>query len=161
LGVPGNSINMNVGKMYNQGFEFSVGGNVISNDNFVWNTNFNATFVKNEIQTLVDGNDITYTYHVNREGESIGSFFGYEYYGVNPENGNAIFKTDKNELVQNVAGTTTYRKYDPTNPTDVSVAASLGDKQILGKSLPRSEEHTSELQSRENLVCRLLLEKKK
>ena len=25
----------------------------------------------------------------------------------------------------------------------------------------RSEEHTSELQSRENLVCRLLLEKKK
>src|SRR6266700_4900143 len=33
------------------------------------------------------------------------------------------------------------------------------------KSMPcaphRSEEHTSELQSRENLVCRLLLEKKK
>src|SRR5207302_5594573 len=28
-------------------------------------------------------------------------------------------------------------------------------------SRPRSEEHTSELQSRENLVCRLLLEKKK
>src|SRR5690606_39526771 len=28
-------------------------------------------------------------------------------------------------------------------------------------SLVRSEEHTSELQSRENLVCRLLLEKKK
>src|SRR5690606_39359921 len=27
--------------------------------------------------------------------------------------------------------------------------------------LARSEEHTSELQSRENLVCRLLLEKKK
>src|SRR5690606_41712471 len=26
---------------------------------------------------------------------------------------------------------------------------------------PRSEEHTSELQSRENLVCRLLLEKQK
>src|SRR5690606_41872825 len=28
-------------------------------------------------------------------------------------------------------------------------------------ALDRSEEHTSELQSRENLVCRLLLEKKK
>src|SRR5690606_40796377 len=28
------------------------------------------------------------------------------------------------------------------------------------RSLRRSEEHTSELQSRENLVCRLLLEKK-
>src|SRR5690606_39750096 len=30
-----------------------------------------------------------------------------------------------------------------------------------GHALGRSEEHTSELQSRENLVCRLLLEKKK
>src|SRR5690606_14815700 len=30
-----------------------------------------------------------------------------------------------------------------------------------GKRERRSEEHTSELQSRENLVCRLLLEKKK
>src|SRR5207302_10199254 len=29
------------------------------------------------------------------------------------------------------------------------------------KTFARSEEHTSELQSRENLVCRLLLEKKK
>src|SRR5260370_23502363 len=30
-----------------------------------------------------------------------------------------------------------------------------------GNDLPRSEEHTSELQSHLNLVCRLLLEKKK
>src|SRR5690606_39478255 len=30
-----------------------------------------------------------------------------------------------------------------------------------GRGITRSEEHTSELQSRENLVCRLLLEKKK
>src|SRR5690606_41244045 len=32
---------------------------------------------------------------------------------------------------------------------------------LRGRDIPRSEEHTSELQSRENLVCRLLLEKKK
>src|SRR2546430_17691540 len=31
----------------------------------------------------------------------------------------------------------------------------------LGRSGERSEEHTSELQSQSNLVCRLLLEKKK
>src|SRR3712207_7524035 len=30
----------------------------------------------------------------------------------------------------------------------------------LGEEVPRSEEHTSELQSRQYLVCRLLLEKK-
>src|SRR5207247_11019448 len=32
---------------------------------------------------------------------------------------------------------------------------------LHGKASPRSEEHTSELQSRVDLVCRLLLEKKK
>src|SRR6266511_4692988 len=32
---------------------------------------------------------------------------------------------------------------------------------LKARRWPRSEEHTSELQSRENLVCRLLLEKKK
>src|SRR5690606_41890394 len=44
-------------------------------------------------------------------------------------------------------------------PSDPSAAdARLRDHE--GKPrIPRSEEHTSELQSRENLVCRLLLEK--
>src|SRR5690606_40333563 len=36
-----------------------------------------------------------------------------------------------------------------------------GIRELDGVGLVRSEEHTSELQSRENLVCRLLLEKKK
>src|SRR5690606_40148013 len=38
-----------------------------------------------------------------------------------------------------------------------------GDERPRGRgpAFARSEEHTSELQSRENLVCRLLLEKKK
>src|SRR3712207_8911049 len=38
------------------------------------------------------------------------------------------------------------------------VRAALGSDDTLGR---RSEEHTSELQSRQYLVCRLLLEKKK
>src|SRR3712207_7177143 len=36
-----------------------------------------------------------------------------------------------------------------------------GDEHHLAARQPRSEEHTSELQSRQYLVCRLLLEKKK
>src|SRR6266853_4400912 len=35
------------------------------------------------------------------------------------------------------------------------------DVELLHQGLFRSEEHTSELQSQSNLVCRLLLEKKK
>src|SRR5688572_31879159 len=43
---------------------------------------------------------------------------------------------------------------------EVLVASRLGRRPLSG-GLPRSEEHTSELQSQSNLVCRLLLEKKK
>src|SRR5436309_15173851 len=39
--------------------------------------------------------------------------------------------------------------------------ATLGVANAMPVKALRSEEHTSELQSRENLVCRLLLEKKK
>src|SRR2546430_12975155 len=39
--------------------------------------------------------------------------------------------------------------------------ADMGVDQINGIVSKRSEEHTSELQSQSNLVCRLLLEKKK
>src|SRR5258707_4138847 len=42
---------------------------------------------------------------------------------------------------------------DAANPVAVAAAR-------LSFHLPRSEEHTSELQSRQYLVCRLLLEKK-
>src|SRR5690606_40988935 len=43
-----------------------------------------------------------------------------------------------------------------------AVAIAIDVETRPGDNIPaRSEEHTSELQSRENLVCRLLLEKKK
>src|SRR5690606_40201159 len=41
------------------------------------------------------------------------------------------------------------------------LAEALGYFKAYNIEVERSEEHTSELQSRENLVCRLLLEKKK
>src|SRR3712207_7623696 len=48
----------------------------------------------------------------------------------------------------------------------VALRRELGDAQVVGAGeardeCARSEEHTSELQSRQYLVCRLLLEKKK
>src|SRR2546427_5575441 len=41
------------------------------------------------------------------------------------------------------------------------VARLLEIRRVVVPSVARSEEHTSELQSQSNLVCRLLLEKKK
>src|SRR3712207_7094865 len=44
---------------------------------------------------------------------------------------------------------------------EIILAASGDTLTLSGKAVERSEEHTSELQSRQYLVCRLLLEKKK
>src|SRR6266496_3119756 len=52
-----------------------------------------------------------------------------------------------------IADTTTIPAPTDSSSAPVSAASSA--------CLPRSEEHTSELQSRRDLVCRLLLEKKK
>src|SRR5436309_10431461 len=59
-----------------------------------------------------------------------------------PKKSSRIFKRVHNVLVG-------------TNEESCQAAAEVLEKR------GRSEEHTSELQSRENLVCRLLLEKKK
>src|SRR5690606_19734597 len=50
-----------------------------------------------------------------------------------------------------------FYRFGTYGPFDAKTA--FADEQT--GALIRSEEHTSELQSRENLVCRLLLEKKK
>src|SRR3712207_7802944 len=46
-------------------------------------------------------------------------------------------------------------------PVRLCLPISPGDADEEEQALARSEEHTSELQSRQYLVCRLLLEKKK
>src|SRR5690554_1426742 len=59
----------------------------------------------------------------------------------------------------------TGNSFEGVRLADVAVADVNGngymDLLISGRNTSRSEEHTSELQSRPHLVCRLLLEKKK
>src|SRR2546430_11658095 len=58
--------------------------------------------------------------------------------------------------------TTLFRSGDSARPGQVRAAA--GGRRLRAGGLggdQRSEEHTSELQSQSNLVCRLLLEKKR
>src|SRR5436305_6153664 len=57
--------------------------------------------------------------------------------------------------------TTLFRSSSGNPPTSPLQYVMDRTQQSLGQRLLRSEEHTSELQSRPHLVCRLLLEKKK
>jgi len=81
----------NLGKLYNQGLELSL-----SSENFVgkfrWSTNFNASYNKNKV-TYTNGQIIDDGADLNRviEGQQIGVFYGREYAGVNPANGDAIY----------------------------------------------------------------------
>src|SRR5690625_2039238 len=68
-----------------------------------------------------------------------------------------IFSTQDHAAAAVVVG----REGTPDEPTGVPVFAWKGESLADYWSCTRSEEHTSELQSRGHLVCRLLLEKKK
>src|SRR5258708_16239217 len=68
----------------------------------------------------------------------------------------------------NARATGTYAKWVPSEENDPSYAVGSGSlvgytplTPIVKSCAVRSEEHTSELQSPDHLVCRLLLEKKK
>jgi hypothetical protein len=63
--------------------------------------------------------------HIVRENESPNSLFGYEYWGVNPANGNPVYYKADGSLVQGNISTNAYRVFDPANPTDISTASSL------------------------------------
>src|SRR5438445_3022462 len=88
---------------------------------------------------------------------------------------NRALVNDLNELIRALSNTLVTKDLKPYRDRIVAVCENrrakaqqnlkdlaLGQKEILEDILSstRSEEHTSELQSRQYLVCRLLLEKK-
>jgi TonB-linked SusC/RagA family outer membrane protein len=147
LGIPGNSYYDNLGKIANSGLELTLGGTPVHTRDFMWKADFNISFIKNEVKELVNGTDVIDVYTIIREGESYRSLYGYDYYGVNKENGNPIWRKSDGKLVQfSTFGSADlgeveydYAEYDPANPADVSKPASLSattDRKLLGSSLP-------------------------
>jgi TonB-linked SusC/RagA family outer membrane protein len=147
LGIPNNSINRNVGSMFNQGFEAAVGFEAINKGGFRWNVNANFTTLNNKILALNKNDagvdqDIIYTYNINRVGNSVGSIYGYEYAGVNSANGNPMYYKADGRIVQRILSSGNYSFYDPSSPSSVSAvqAATLNatsDRKILGVTNPR------------------------
>ncbi len=139
LGVPGNGINQNVGSMNNKGFEFTVGSVNVQKDDFSWSTDLNLTLVKNKVKTLANNNsDVVFSYNIHRVGESIASLYGYQYGGVNPANGNPLYRKANGQIIQGNISTQAYSVYDPANPGTPGAATTLAaaDRVILGNSSP-------------------------
>src|SRR3712207_8894844 len=71
-----------------------------------------------------------------------------------------LFRSARNDRLCGLSGDDTF---EAAGGDDVIYAGAGADEVVTGSGddIVRSEEHTSELQSRQYLVCRLLLEKKK
>jgi TonB-dependent starch-binding outer membrane protein SusC len=141
FGIPGNSVNKNVGMLKNWGHEFSGEAVIINKDKLTWSVDANLTLAKNEIGSLLEGQTeiLPDNYTIIRIGESIRSIYGYDYVGVNTANGNPIYRKADGSLVQGNIPTSNYKVYNPDNKADIATAATLSsatDKKIFGPSLP-------------------------
>ena len=95
----------NVGTMVNRGVELSLNADVIRTKNFTWNVFANASYNKNEITKLFNGNDkfeISNTGILLQVGHSYGEFYLNRYAGVNPANGDALWYTKDGQLTTKI-----------------------------------------------------------
>ncbi|GAB3306544.1 SusC/RagA family TonB-linked outer membrane protein [Hymenobacter tenuis] len=81
----------NVGDLENKGLEVVLNTRNLETTNFTWTTSINAAANRNKITNL-QGQIIEGGY-LNRaqEGQPLGVFFGVEYAGVDPQNGDALY----------------------------------------------------------------------
>lgn len=145
-GVPGNSIQQNIGKLVNKGIEFALDVSVIRKKDFGWDFNFNYSNVKNKITELYDvnGTPVPYipngVYNLIRVGDPINIIHGYQYAGVNTANGFPMYYKADGRLV--VHSSVNGQYYYITSPNDGNLLSSnvtsltFNDRQNLGQGIP-------------------------
>lgn len=141
LGVPSNFINQNIGRIKGNGIELTLDATVVNSGNFRWNTSINFSTQNNEVVELVKGADIldVDNFNITRVGEAVKSLYGYDYFGVNPANGNPVYVKANGVLVENDLGNGAFYEFDPANPGTRGATSSLSataDRRILGSALP-------------------------
>ncbi len=143
-GIPGNSIALNVGSLYNRGWELSLNAGIINSGKFQWDASFNFSALKNRVKALAQGNipivGVTHvaneTNNITKVGYSVGSLYGAKTDGVNPDNGRQIFINKSGKQVQYsyavTAGQSNWSYLDGT----VAPAITSDDYYVLGNALP-------------------------
>lgn len=140
-GIPGSSIDQNIGSMENTGIEITLSAKVINKGDFNWSTSFNITTQKNEVTKLAGGDILSATgletANITRVGESIGSLYVVQTAGVNPANGRRIFiKRDGTQVQYNPTGPIADRYTRVDNDAVTTAPTTAADGVILGPTLP-------------------------
>ncbi|MGV3639462.1 MAG: SusC/RagA family TonB-linked outer membrane protein [Adhaeribacter sp.] len=76
------TVTRNIGSMENRGVEFALNTVNVNAGDFGWNSTFNISVNKNKVLALTGGADIFQGPTIIREGEPVGSFFGYVHQGT-------------------------------------------------------------------------------
>jgi TonB-linked SusC/RagA family outer membrane protein len=94
------SQNRNAGKMRNRGVELTLNTVNVKAGDFTWSTNLNFAVNRNKIVDLAGETEIISGLIINRVGFPVNSNFLVEYVGVNPQNGNAIYRNANGETTE-------------------------------------------------------------
>lgn len=87
------TVTKNIGTMYNKGIELQIGIDLVRARDFVWNIDFNATKLKNQITKMPDESpEIIDGTKKLKVGSSIYDYWLREYMGVNPQTGEAQYR---------------------------------------------------------------------
>jgi len=133
------SINKNIGTMFNQGIEISVEYDIIHKSNFNWNINANVSTLKNEFTKLPgdqpgDPAEIIDDSKKLMVGHSIYDYWLKQWYGVDPADGAALYYADDAtgesvRMVGDVALTTDVNnaKYDYSGTAIPDFFGSIGN----------------------------------
>jgi len=94
---------MNIGELENRGIELQMEGEILKTKDLSWTAGFNLAFNKTELLNLGDveemsSGDTRLKYTV---GKSMYTFYLKDYYGVNPSNGEALWRTADGTLTNN------------------------------------------------------------
>lgn len=54
--LAGGTVPVNIGRMVNKGFEFTLNAKIVNQKDFSWSSNFNIATLKNEVKSLATGN---------------------------------------------------------------------------------------------------------
>lgn len=145
----------NIGKIRNSGIELSLSTTNIQTKSFTWNTNFNISFIRNELRALESGanykttrsgfdSNFTQDDYIAMVGSSLGLIYGYEFDGIYQSSDFYITPDNKYVLKEGIVNNTRYTDADGLKPGVVKYKDQNGDgvittadRTVIGNAIPK------------------------
>uniref|UniRef100_UPI003FED9886 SusC/RagA family TonB-linked outer membrane protein n=1 Tax=Barnesiella intestinihominis TaxID=487174 RepID=UPI003FED9886 len=91
----------NVGKIRNSGVEVQLDAEIFNTNDFKWTAGVNFAANRSKVLELAPGQDFIGTTLRYVKGEQLYTYWLYDYAGVNPQNGNALWRNEEGLLTEN------------------------------------------------------------